>query len=193
MLCIFLNSCLQALLLCLAMATTTLDIFIRNTVDSCLVVFCLFLCITFLGLLFGIFLKKHLPTVPFHKTYFLWWPLGLLAFLSATAWLRGDTKQAALLEQPVQPAATFSSDSLGLMSWWSSPDITSPSLGTLQTKVPLAETGTVAWTTDREIPLWVTPVQPAASKLHQEFYLDFPYPDIAVFKPSSHFKTDAVE
>lgn len=53
-------------------------------------------------------------------------------------------------------AATFSSDSLGLMSWWSSPDITSPSLGTVQTKVPLVETGTVAWITDREIPLWVT-------------------------------------
>lgn len=115
----------QALMLCLAMATTALNIFIRNTVDSCLVFFCLFLHITFLFvLLFGIFLLKPLPTVQFPKTYFLWWPSGLLAFLSATAWLHGDTKQAALLEQPVQPAATFSSDSLGLMSWWSSPDIT---------------------------------------------------------------------
>lgn len=117
------------------------------------------------GQLFGLFLslsvpflglfQKPLPTVPFHKTSFLWWPLGLLAFLSAALWLHGDTKQAALLEQPVQPAATFPSDSLGVMSWWSSPDITSLSLGTVQTKVPLIETGTVAWITDREIPPWV--------------------------------------
>lgn len=37
------------------------------------------------------------------------------------------------------------------------------------------------------------PVQPAASKFHQNFYLDFPYPDIDVFEPSRLFRTEAVE
>lgn len=53
--CILLNLCVRAVLLCLAVAATALDIFIRNTVDTCLVFFCIFLRITFLFLLlFGI-------------------------------------------------------------------------------------------------------------------------------------------
>lgn len=133
-LCLMLRTGVLVLLLCLALSTMALHVFIKNTVDS-LVFFWLFLrirfcccfCLGFLKIFSQCAVSQSLCSAVTLGT-----PV-LSHYHCATAWLHGDTEQAALLGRHAQQAATLCIDSLCSMPSWKCPNVISPSLRTLQT------------------------------------------------------------